>query len=100
MQAKLSSSIMLYGVVVKRASLRAVLKIIIAALLGVLIGSLSGFIYYQNAKRPYTWHEDPIVVNCVGEHLTGAKIKSALDFWKSYGNNYSFIVNNPCSSNG
>ena len=47
--------------------------------------------------KPYTWslRNDPIILNCYGKDISKSKIQSAVNFWKNYGDEISFIHMKP-----
>jgi len=76
------------------------IKLVLSILIGILVGACVTHHYYSTSFKPYSWTigDAPIVLNCYGDDLSISKIKSAVKFWKKYGDSISFIEMNPSKS--
>lgn len=65
--------------------------------LGLYAGSHAMIVYEANAFKPWQWNinDAPIVANCYGSEMDIGYIKDAVDFWKPYGEEVAFIIEEP-----
>jgi hypothetical protein len=65
--------------------------------LGLLVGAQALMVYESNAFKPWGWapNNTPIIVNCYGPEMDIGYIQDAVDFWKPYGEDVAFIIEEP-----
>jgi len=77
--------------------LKKIAIVLIVFPLGLLAGNHAMIVYEANAFKPWQWNVDdaPIVVNCYGPEMDIGYIQDAIDFWKPYGEEVAFIIEEP-----
>ena len=78
-----------------KAWLQKALVVLFVFPLGLFVGSKITMCYEANTFKPWGWNDPPIIANCYGPELNILYIQSAVDFWKPYGEEVAFIVDEP-----